>query len=444
MSVSVPVIDHIDPAIKRIFLKAGVERYHPVTDIYTEIRNLRRTNEALRPYDMPVTAEGNKPKGGGKFTSRYSIFNHGWRVVPTTGLPNLYVDGEQITDDGQSGPECIDFSLLPPGTSITVNYEPPASELVRADAELAIITRSAYQGVVAVDVVHGIAGTAIGTGTHATPSNNIQDATAIAASLGIEALAIHGALTLVSGDNVSGMVLKGENSITTLLTVDAGANVTNCQFEDLILSNSVLDGYAYIKHCAVHNVSGIEGYVELSMLSGNISLTGTQNTYFVTCKSGCVGLGSVDLPILSLAGTGRHVAFRGYEGPIKITNSIDPDNTVCIDVSSGATLTIDPSCTAGQVYVGGIANLPPTAHGMTVHLDRQLDQKSIASAIWQYAIEGMTAEQMQRLMGSVLLGKVSGAGTGTEVFRDLADTKDRLTVIVDQNGNRLSVVRDAT
>jgi len=77
-----------------------------------------------------VTAEGNKPKGGGKFTARYAIFNNGYRVVPQNVTHSLYVSGEQITDDGQSGPDCMDTSLLSAGTNVTIHYEPPASELV--------------------------------------------------------------------------------------------------------------------------------------------------------------------------------------------------------------------------------------------------------------------------------------------------------------------------
>jgi len=49
-----------------------------------------------------------------------------------------------------------------------------------------------------------------------------------------------------------------------------------------------------------------------------------------------------------------------------------------------------------------------------------------------------------RLTRAVLLGKTTGAGTGTETFRDLDDSKDRVVVTVDNNGNRTAVTRDAT
>jgi hypothetical protein len=68
---------------------------------------------------------------------------------------------------------------------------------------------------------------------------------------------------------------------------------------------------------------------------------------------------------------------------------------------------------------------------------------TIAAQVWSQAIEaGLSAEEVTRIMFSVLTGKVSGAGTGTERFRDVADTKDRLVVTVDDDGNRSAVVRD--
>lgn len=60
-------------------------------------------------------------------------------------------------------------------------------------------------------------------------------------------------------------------------------------------------------------------------------------------------------------------------------------------------------------------------------------------------IEGSTSfVESMRLQNAILAGKVSGAGTGTETFRDLADTKDRIVATVDANGNRTAITRDVT
>lgn len=72
------------------------------------------------------------------------------------------------------------------------------------------------------------------------------------------------------------------------------------------------------------------------------------------------------------------------------------------------------------------------------------DIQAIANAVWGKAIEaGFSAEEIIRLMSSVMLGKVSGAGTGTERFRDMANTKDRIVSVVDNSGNRTGITIDA-
>lgn len=57
---------------------------------------------------------------------------------------------------------------------------------------------------------------------------------------------------------------------------------------------------------------------------------------------------------------------------------------------------------------------------------------------------GLTLRQCLRLVAAVLFGKASGMDTTTGKFRDVNDTKDRITVTDDANGNRTAVTRDAT
>lgn len=73
------------------------------------------------------------------------------------------------------------------------------------------------------------------------------------------------------------------------------------------------------------------------------------------------------------------------------------------------------------------------------------DQLGDPAGVWAQVLDGgFTAQGLMRLFASVLAGKVSGAGTGTEIFRDLADTKPRITATVDVVGNRTAITRDAT
>jgi hypothetical protein len=75
----------------------------------------------------------------------------------------------------------------------------------------------------------------------------------------------------------------------------------------------------------------------------------------------------------------------------------------------------------------------------------QLDVTNMPASVWAFIVEtGHSALATMRLMASVLVGKVSGAGTGTETFRDMGDTKNRVISSVDENGNRTAVTKDGT
>lgn len=77
----------------------------------------------------------------------------------------------------------------------------------------------------------------------------------------------------------------------------------------------------------------------------------------------------------------------------------------------------------------------------------ELTGSEVAAAVLDEAdaIEtGWTLRKVMRIISAVLAGKVSGGGTGTEVFRDITDTKDRVTSTNDASGNRTSVTLDGS
>lgn len=131
MSVAVPVIDYIDPAARRIYLLDGATEYHPIDDIYAEVRYLRRTEESLRKYFVFTQGGGNIPKNvsGTLRTPRYAIFKNCKVVVSG----DTYVTGEQLYADADGnmigkGPDCVDHALSP--ADAYLDYEPPGSEVI--------------------------------------------------------------------------------------------------------------------------------------------------------------------------------------------------------------------------------------------------------------------------------------------------------------------------
>jgi hypothetical protein len=69
----------------------------------------------------------------------------------------------------------------------------------------------------------------------------------------------------------------------------------------------------------------------------------------------------------------------------------------------------------------------------------------IAAALLDLAngvVTGVTVRQNMRLLAASQAGKLSGAGSGTIIIRDLNDTKDVVTATTDPSGNRLTIVLD--
>jgi hypothetical protein len=70
---------------------------------------------------------------------------------------------------------------------------------------------------------------------------------------------------------------------------------------------------------------------------------------------------------------------------------------------------------------------------------------AVGDAVLDEVVEGSTTlRQMIRGFAAALLGKASGLGTTTAVYRDIGDTKDRISATVDADGNRTAVTRDLT
>jgi hypothetical protein len=99
-----------------------------------------------------------------------------------------------------------------------------------------------------------------------------------------------------------------------------------------------------------------------------------------------------------------------------------------------------------ELFFGAQVQLAQSATVEQIFTGQQVMQVSIDAlpvTIWDRVIEtGYTARKIMRLFASVLLGKVSGAGTATETFRDINDTKDRVIADVTPQGDRTNITRD--
>lgn len=74
------------------------------------------------------------------------------------------------------------------------------------------------------------------------------------------------------------------------------------------------------------------------------------------------------------------------------------------------------------------------------------ERTNIATALMDLAaaVEGLTPRQILRVLTAAMAGKADGLATTTVHYRDVADTKNRITATVDADGNRTAVTLDAT
>lgn len=129
-------------------------------------------------------------------------------------------------------------------------------------------------------------------------------------------------------------------------------------------------------------------------------------------------------------------------GAVPQVISIYPQETgdIKVDVQSNAGTAITAAAGVQEVKVASLAANAITAAATATDFGAE-----IADAIWDEVVDGAaTARESVRLANATLGGKASGLGTTTAVFRDLADTKARVSATVDADGNRSAVTRDLT
>lgn len=86
---------------------------------------------------------------------------------------------------------------------------------------------------------------------------------------------------------------------------------------------------------------------------------------------------------------------------------------------------------------------PPTNTEMLAAF-AALNDISVADINTGISVDGYTMQEALRIALSVLAGRLSGANTNTETFRNLTNTKNRVVATVETDGDRTNIVIDAS
>lgn len=166
------------------------------------------------------------------------------------------------------------------------------------------------------------------------------------------------------------------------------------------------------------------------------------NTDIKIWKNGAITLANKN------SGGATHISNGNYYAVLDATDTdtVGP-GAIVVQVSGALAVRVNFCVLPALVYdslIGGTDNLQVDSiqFGGTTYATALAAE---VDAVWDEQVDGsVTARQSMRLSNATLGGKASGLNTTTAVYRDLADTKDRISATVDADGNRTAVTRDLT
>jgi hypothetical protein len=280
--------------------------------------------------------------------------NNQFNLDDSYGVVNVLqneIDGGNLVAIDVSGVS-VD-SILPTAGNQVVRTSSSSATL----QELSSIQYSSYQNHVWIDTTGSVTGTQFPTGTPQAPVNNFVDAVAIAQEKGFIRLRLVSNATLNSGDNVEGLTIVGENPLRTTITVNSGALTQGAEFHDTKVVG-VFDNQSSFFSCVLEDLDFIEALIEDCQLNGIIKASG--NISVINCWDGSVQ--SAPPPTIDFNHSGASLAVRDYHGDLTLKNKSGA-GPVEINYSSGGTLTLESTVSAGSIRLSGIMQVVDNSTG---------------------------------------------------------------------------------
>lgn len=149
------------------------------------------------------------------------------------------------------------------------------------------------------------------------------------------------------------------------------------------------------------------------------------------------GTDSANTAVPDVAGTAAtlHGTTNGHLTDIKGTGFVKDTDSMPQCLTAAGFNTVTPP-TVGEIDIE-----ITSSHGAGSWITATGFSTHSAADVWEVVIEGThRAKHLMRLIISVLSAKVTGGGTPTIVYRDIDDSKDRITATVTEDGNRTAIV----
>jgi hypothetical protein len=158
---------------------------------------------------------------------------------------------------------------------------------------------------------------------------------------------LDGSVTIVpSGTNLSGYKVYGLNAFNSVLMPQEGANMDQTEIQEVYYTGWAGSQMVF-RNCWIQNINNVNGVIFNSMVAGDIYLGSGQPPALLGAWGDSEKYGTPHLHL----GPCDSLIVRGFRGDLKISDK-QLDVPVSIDINGE--LTIDDTCAAGTITVGGV------------------------------------------------------------------------------------------
>jgi len=412
-----------------ITLDSGVTEIDVIDNIYEPWKDWMLSSPINRKYPQAFVSDGGNPLSAIINQGSYIFLQnqYGWRIRPPEEDITIYLTGNLAVNTTTS-PAFI--PTVGAYTAAILGLQPVTQGVTPSMGTQ--LEQVSFEGGVAFAPIAGYATTTSGLntdgdliGTRKAPVNSVTGIHSLSGARGLRKIYLMEDATISTTDMSSHAHEWIGDNPEEVLTVDASANITGHAMTNLTVAGE-LDGLNSLQFCLVNAVTQISGKVVSCAFTSTVTLSGNLSLY--NCYSRVTGAGHPDFTIGS-----NVLQVRDWHGSIGLHGMTAGDHT--IEIYGGA-VHIESDCTGGTIHVRG----EPTAVNDDSGVGCTVLIETGTTAVWEYALEGtFTAEEVMRIMSAALAGKASGLDAAAPVFRDINDTKDRITATTDANGNRTAV-----
>lgn len=275
-------------------------------------------------------------------------------------LKNATQAGQNISLDINSGFLTLDSTVTQGVISVRgiakfVNETTPQAGLSIDTSGLLKPVDEQYRGRIYVSST-GSAGTSYPLGLIDTPVNNMADAIILAQKYNANDIHLHSDITVLTGTVIDFYVISGHLGYT--ITFQSGCTTTDLKFQDIIVTGA-LNGVCEFNNCKIKDVTGLEGKINGCTFQGTIGFKNSGLS--VSILSSCRSFDQTSV-ILNIADS--------------IFNAINIFGMFTVYNKTGAgefnmhlgygIITVDASCVAGDIYIGGNGQVIDNSVGSNV------------------------------------------------------------------------------